>query len=170
MTTDHLLGSTSHGSGPWDRLLTRVRASSLDRRLATGCPAVTSRVLALRAQQIASPAGRRELAQRWDHVLELTRRPPGALTSRAPLCRDRVAAAEPDVREMLTVLEGSLPITARGASMASSLLSDGTGPLHNRRSPDDLGAAVREATRQMRDPLANAPAGGTGQESAECCR
>jgi hypothetical protein len=50
---------------------------------------------------------------------------------------------------MLTILAGPLPITARGAAMASSLLSDGTGPLHNRRSSLGLGAAVREATRQM---------------------
>ena len=56
---------------------------------------------------------------------------------------------------MLTVLAGPLPIAARGAAMASLLLSDGTGPLHNHRSPLDLGAAVREATRQM-DPLGGA--------------
>ena len=153
MTTDQLLRSDSPCNrpwdGPWDRLLARVRAPSLDRRLAAGCPAGISRALAIRARQIASPAGRRELAQRWDHVLDLAGRPPVPRTPRAPLRRDRIAAAERDVREMLTILAGPLPITARGAAMASSLLSDGTGPLHNRRSPIGLGAAVREATRQM---------------------
>jgi hypothetical protein len=41
--------------------------------------------------------------------------------------------------------------------MASSLLSDGTGPVHNGHSPVSLGAAVREATRQMMNPSASRP-------------
>jgi hypothetical protein len=53
---------------------------------------------------------------------------------------------------MLDVLAGPLPVTPRGAAMASSLLSDGTGPLHDRHCVVDLGGAVREATRQMLDP------------------
>jgi hypothetical protein len=50
---------------------------------------------------------------------------------------------------MLAILRGPLPVSARGAAMASSLLSDGTGPVHDRHSPLNLGAAVREATGQM---------------------
>ena len=65
---------------------------------------------------------------------------------------------------MLAVLAGPLPVGARGAAMASLLLSDGTGPLHNRRSPLDLGAAVRQATRQM-NPFAASPWDGTDRES-----
>src|SRR5450432_1993581 len=104
MTTDQLLRSGSPGNRPWERFLARVRAPSLDRQLAAGCPAGTSRVLAIRARQIASPAGRRELAQWWDHVLDQARLPPVPRTPRAPLCRDRIVAAERDVREMLAVL------------------------------------------------------------------
>jgi hypothetical protein len=169
MTTDQLLRSASHDNRPWDRLLARLRAPSLDRQLAAGRPAGTSRVLAIRAQEIASPAGRRELAQWWEHVLDQGRRPPIPRTPRAPLCRDRIAAAERDVREMLTVLACPLPITARGAAMASSLLSDGTGPLHYRHSLLDLGAAVREATRQMA-ASSGAPSDGTDREGAACYR
>jgi hypothetical protein len=149
MTTDLLLRPASYDRRPWDRLLARPRATSLDRQLAAGRSPGSGRALALRAQEISSPAGRRELARRWEHVLDLAGRPPAALTPRGPLCRGRVAAAERDVREMLAVLTGALPITARGAAMASVLLSDGTGPLHNRRSPLDLGAEIRHATRQM---------------------
>ena len=50
---------------------------------------------------------------------------------------------------MITVLTGALPVAARGAAMASYLLSDGTGPLYDRHSPLGLAEAVREATRQM---------------------
>jgi hypothetical protein len=169
MITDQVLRSASHDNRPWDRLLARVRAPSLDRQLAAGCPPGSSRVLAIRAREIASPAARRELAQWWEYVLDQGRRPPVPRTPRAPLCRDRIAAAERDVREMLTVLAGPLPITARGAAMASSLLSDGTGPLHNRRSRPGLGAAVRQATRQMA-PSAGAPSDGTDREGAGCYR
>ncbi len=82
------------------------------------------------------------------------------------LYRDRIADAERDVQDMLTVLTGPLPVTARGAAMASSLLRDGAGPLHNRHSPLSLGDAVREATRQMTTPLAGAPCIGADRESS----
>ena len=153
MTTDQLPRSASHDSRRWDRWQARVRAPSLDRQLAAGCPAAASRLLALRAREIVSPAGRWELAQHWEHVLDQARRPPVPRTPRAPLCRDRIAAAEADVREMLAVLRGPFPVTVRGAAAASSLLSDGTGPLHNHRSRRGLDAAVREATRQMTGSL-----------------
>ena len=51
---------------------------------------------------------------------------------------------------MLAVLACPLPISARGAAMASVLLGDGTGPLHNHHSTRDLAAAVRDATREMK--------------------
>jgi len=106
-----------------------------------GCRARISRLLAVRATEITSPEGRRELTQCWDRILHEDRRPPIPRPPNAPLCRDRVAAAERDVRDMLTVLAGPLPITAHGAAMASFLRSDGTGPLHNRFSPRDMGSA-----------------------------
>ncbi len=166
MTTDLLLRSASHDNRPWGRFLARVLAPSRDRQLATGCPPGSSRALAIRARQIVSPAGRRELARGWGHVLDLGRRPPVPRTPRGPLCRGRIAA-EREVREMLAVLAGALPIAARGAAMASVLLSDGTGPLHSRRSPLDLGAAVREATRQM-GRFAGAPSDGADLDSEGC--
>src|ERR1022692_1233057 len=109
MTNNLLLRSAPHGNRPWDRFLARVRAPSLDRQLAAGSPPGSSRALAIRARRILSPAGRRELARGWDHVLDLARRPPVPRTPRGPLCRSRIAAAEGDVREMLTVLTGAPP-------------------------------------------------------------
>lgn len=156
MTAKLPLRSAPHGDPPWDRFLARARASSLDRELAAGCPPGFSRPLAIRAQRIVSPAGRRSLAEGWQRVLDRASRPPAPRTPRGPLCRGRIAAAEGDVRELLAALTGALPIAARGAAMASMLLSDGTGPLHSYRSPLDLGAAVREATRQM-NPLPAEP-------------
>ncbi len=169
MTNNLLLRPALHDNRPWDGFLARLRAPSLDRQLATGCPPGSSRILAIRAERILSPAGRRELARNWDHVLDLSRRPPVPRTPRGPLCRSRIAAAEGDVREMLAVLTGGRPIAARGAAMASVLLTDGTGPVHSHRSPLDLGAMVREATRQM-SPFADASADGAAQPGVEAGR
>jgi hypothetical protein len=152
MTTDLLSRSASHDNRRRAALLARLRAWSLDHQLAAGCPPGFSRALSVRARQIVSPAERRRLARDWEHVLDLAARPPVPRTPRGPLCRDRIAAAEPEVREMVCVLTGPLPIAARGAAMAMLLLADGAGPLHNHRSALDVAAAVREATRQM-DPL-----------------
>lgn len=149
---------------PWDRLLARALASSLDRELAAGCPPGFSRALAIRAQRIVSPAGRRSLAEGWERVLDQANRPPVPRTPRGPLCRGPIVAARGDVRELLAALRGKLPIAARGAAMASVLLSDGTGPLYSYRSRLDLGAAVREATSQM-EQFAAAPYDGADQDS-----
>lgn len=137
--------------GPWARVLARVLARSLDIQLATGRPARSSNALATRAQKITSPGGRRELARGWIKAMDSAGSRPAPPAPRSPLCRDRIAAAEWDVRGMIAVLASGRPITARGAAMASRLLTDGTGPLYNRRSAVDLAFVVREATRQMQD-------------------
>jgi hypothetical protein len=69
---------------------------------------------------------------------------------RAPLCRDRILAAEPDLRDLLDALTDAYLRQPRGIAMASQLLCDGTGPLYNRRSPADLGVALRDATNNIR--------------------
>jgi hypothetical protein len=135
-----------------------------------GCRARISRLLAIRATEITCPEGRRELTQCWDRILHEDRRPPIPRPPCAPLCRDRVAAAERDVRDMLTVLAGPLPITADGAAMASFLRRDGTGPLHDRHSPRDMGSAVREAARLMMRPFTGAPSPGNRSTRAGCYR
>jgi hypothetical protein len=149
---------------PWDRLLARALAPSLDRQLAAGRPPLSSQALAIRAREIVSPGARRELARRWANVLDQAGRRPGSLSPRAPLRRDAVIAAEEDLREMIFVLTSGLPIDARGAAMASWLLRDGTGPLYNRSSRGELGAIVREMTRQM-GSFADHPA---DPDSVEC--
>ncbi len=70
---------------------------------------------------------------------------------------------------MIAILASQRPIAVRGEAMASWLLKDGNGPLYNRRSAIDLGAAVREAIRCM-DSSADAPPAGPGPESAGRCR
>jgi hypothetical protein len=132
-----------------ERVAARVLGASLDRRLAAGCPARSEPALAARARRLVSPAGRRQIIRGWNNVLRQAGQPP--FMPRPPLCRDAVIAAEPDVRYLLALLAGPRPVAARGTAMAMVLLTDGTGPVHNHRSPASLTAAVREAIRQL-DP------------------
>ena len=159
MKTELLYESPAHGAAAgheraWDRILARALAPTLDRQLAAGRPLRSSHTLAIRACGIVSLAARRELAQLWANVLDQASRPPVPRSPRAPLRRAAVAAAARELREMICVLAGGEHVDARGAAMASLLLSDGAGPLYNHRSPVDLGAAVREATRQMNSSAA----------------
>jgi hypothetical protein len=172
MKPDLLTRSAPHDSShdharPWDRFIARLLASPLDHQLATGHPPQSSRALAIRARQIVSPARRRALAKNWSHVLDRAVQPVVPLTPRAPLCRGAVAAAERDVREMIAILAGCLPIAARGAALASWLLTDGAGPLHNHRSRLELSAAVQEAIRQM-GSFSDVPPDGADSDSAKC--
>jgi hypothetical protein len=140
-----------------DRLLTRLcshlRAASLDEQLANGTSAETNRMLASRAQHLVSASARLRLVRDWEHLTDVARQPAIGRNARATLCRRRIARAEPELREMLDVLASELPTTARGVAMASVLLRDGSGPLFNRRSNRDLGAAIGLVIGAL-DPLA----------------
>jgi hypothetical protein len=160
--------ATSTHERPWDRLLAVALAASLDGKLAAGRPPRSSPAMAIRARDIVTPAARRELARRWTNVLDQAGHPPVPRRARAPLHRSAVVAARHELHEMISVLTSGLPIDARGAAMASSLLTDGTGPLYNRRSPIGLDAAVRAATQHM-DPFA-ARLAAEDSYHAECSR
>jgi hypothetical protein len=130
-----------------DRALARCRAFALDGRLAAGSSPDGDALVAARARVLVSLPRRRRLARDWGHVLRMARE----RSYRGMVCRDRVVAAEPDIRELQRSLRAALPVPARGVAMASQLLTDATGPLYNRRCAADLGAAIREAVRQL-DP------------------
>jgi hypothetical protein len=149
----------SRGSGPLvgrsfrgpARALARARALRLDRDLAAGRPPEASWLLATRAQDLVAVRTRQLLAGDWEHLLRVVQRPPVPRTPLGAICRDRVAAAEPDIREMVSRLRAPVPVAARGVATASTLLGDGAGPLYNRGSRRDLAADVRRATGQL-DP------------------
>jgi hypothetical protein len=137
-------------AGTTSRLLARLFGLSLDRRLAIGEAPESGRLLAVRAQQLVALRWRRELARHWEHLLEVARQPP---RSGAPvwLSRDRILAAEADVRELATQLRAPLPVRAAGVAAAHVLLTDATGPLYNRRNGTALTAQLRDLSAQL-DP------------------
>jgi hypothetical protein len=146
-----LLPPRQRRPSPWDPALTRIRGTLLDRRLAAGTSPESGRLIALRARALVVPARRQQLASDWDRLVRIAREPP-ATAARVPLCRDRIIGAEADIRELQRALRASAPVPARGAAIASTLLSDGAGPLYNRDSGVDLTAAVRAAIQHL-DPF-----------------
>jgi hypothetical protein len=68
------------------------------------------------------------------------------------LNRHSIVAADPEIHEMIGALLAAAPIAVRGPAMVSWLLSDGAGPLYDRRRSTGLADALREATAQL-DPV-----------------
>jgi hypothetical protein len=137
-------------AGITSRLMARLFGLSLDRRLAIGAAPESGRLLAVRAQQLVVLRWRRELARHWERLLDVARRPQRS-GAQAWLSRDRILAAEADVRELATQLRAPLPVRAAGVAAAHVLLTDATGPLYNRRNGTALIGQLREISAQL-DP------------------
>ncbi|HTS95054.1 MAG TPA: hypothetical protein VMI33_00375 [Streptosporangiaceae bacterium] len=134
-----------------DQALARALGPWLDRRLAAGRSPDSTRLLAARALDLVSAAARQELAESWEHLLEVAEGGRAPRPGRAPLCRDRVVAAGPELREMVRRLRTPLPVTVRGVAAASVLLTDGAGPVYNRHADPGLPQALRLVTAEL-DP------------------
>jgi hypothetical protein len=140
------------GSTPlWAVLSARLLGSSLDHQLADGQAPETSRLLATRAQLLALPTRRRELAESWLSLLVEAREPVAPFNSRVPLARKRIIAAQSQIEALVDALLAPLA-TSRGIAMANSLLSDGAGPVYNRDCSVDLASTLREVLARL-DPL-----------------
>ena len=138
----------------WVRLGARLFAASLDSKLADGAHPASSHLLAARAQQLASAAYRRELADSWLDLLIEARRPRRAFDSVVPLVRSRVLGAEEQIRALADDLVSPLP-TVRGLAMAISTLRDGSGPLFNPSSELTLTSSIDLIVAQL-NPLNSA--------------
>ena len=142
--------------GPAHRVLARLLGASLDRQLAAGRPPESTPLLAARAQLIVALPWRTKMAANWQRLLA---RAAGrqALASRSapvgavPVCAREISAAAPAVEELVTRLEAPLPVPARGVAMATTLLTDATGPVYSRHSPVPLEVALQAAIAQL-DP------------------
>jgi hypothetical protein len=155
--------SPHRGPRSWDRALASTRAAVLDAQLAAGAAPESGRLIGLRARALVVPARRQRLASDWDRLVTVARERPPART-RVPLRRDRIIAAEADIRELQRSLRASAPVPARGVAIASTLLADGAGPLYNRNSHVDLRAAVQEAVKHLDPWTALLPASSAGAQ------
>jgi type II secretory pathway component PulK len=110
----------------WDQLLARWRDLTLDAHLAEGQQAEDDR--AVRAGTLTTPAARHRLADGWENVFGSTAQPRQQLDPHVPVRSSRILAAEDDIRQIISLLRASTPVSARGVAIANLLLTDGTGP------------------------------------------
>jgi hypothetical protein len=69
----------------------------------------------------------------------------GAFRTRMTGASSRVKETRPELERLARRLADPDPVDARGVALTKALLSDGAGPLYWARSPESLGARLREA-------------------------
>jgi hypothetical protein len=134
------------------RVQCTLLADRLDRSLAAGVHPESDVLLALRAQRLACPRMRVELATTVGRLLRAADEPEHALT-RAPSMAvlERVRTTRNDLEALVDHLLAPVPVSARGVALVRMLLRDGSGPLFRYESRADLAAQVRRATDAL-DP------------------
>jgi hypothetical protein len=138
--------------GPlWVLVGAKLLGASLDDKLAGGHLPDTSPLLAARAQLLVSLTKRRALAENWLDLLIQVRQPFSPLDPRVPIVRGRIIGAQAQVEALAEALLTPMP-TSRGVAMASSLLSDGAGPIYNSACSVDLASTLGEIIARL-DPV-----------------
>jgi len=135
-----------------DRLLTRLRASSLDAELAAGASPESSVTLALRAGQLCRPSYRRLLSHGLTCVLANAEGSTRSLR-KVPVNRRAVRDARAELEAAAERLGATGPVDVRGVARIAELLTDGTGPLYQASRPGRLRDELRAALGAL-DPLA----------------
>ena len=135
----------------WVLIGAALLGASLDDKLAEGHAPDTSPLLAARAQLLVSLAKRRALADYWLALLVEARGPVKFLNPSVPLVRGRIIAAQAQIEALAEALLAPMP-TSRGVAMASSLLSDGSGPIYYSACSVDLASTLREIIAHL-DPV-----------------
>jgi hypothetical protein len=135
----------------WVLVGAALLGASLDDKLAEGHAPDTSPLLAARAQLLVSLTKRRALAENWLALLVEARGPVKFLNPSVPLVRGRIIVAQAQIEALAEALLAPMP-TSRGVAMASSLLSDGSGPIYYSACSVDLASTLREIIAHL-DPV-----------------
>jgi hypothetical protein len=136
---------TTRRAGLWQRLAVSLHGARLDREIAAGASPDVTAELALRAQALVRMSVRHDLAKSVQRIVDSSTRPTASGRPSVPLCPDRVAEARDELHNLIEQLRTPGPVTAQGVARARVLLSDGSGPLYHRGSPDNLRARVHQA-------------------------
>ncbi|MFL5866797.1 MAG: hypothetical protein ACJ766_06830 [Thermoleophilaceae bacterium] len=117
----------------------------MDRELAEGWAPESCRALARRARALTRPDVREQLARSLRRLERDASRPAAPRICRAPVERDEIEDASYELRLLASRLTAPSQVAPRGVAQVRLLLSDGTGPLYQRRRPGELAAAARDA-------------------------
>src|SRR5689334_8210387 len=114
-----------------DRIVARVRAFDLDRRLAEGVPPERSAPLALRARRLVEPRYGERLARRLHGVVNEAIFGGPRRRASIPLRLDAVAAVSDEIDDLARRLVAPGAAAVRGIALVGLLLCDGAGPLYS---------------------------------------
>jgi hypothetical protein len=132
-----------------DLILTHLLSHSLDGELAAGQPPEDRWLRAVRANVLAAPATRRELAVNWRRLVARTRMT-HSMTLGPVLARGvQTAEANELVDQLADRLSATAPVPVRGVALALGLLTDGAGPVYRPQSPEHALAALAEVIRAL---------------------
>ena len=126
------------------RLVSRLRAGTLDARIRAGEPLDDSEALACRAHQLTTTRARNTIAEGLERAALRAALPAeAAITTRIPVQRE---AAGDAFRPLMTLAhrlrDDASPARPQGAALAVRLLTDGASPLHAPSEPGTLRACV----------------------------
>jgi hypothetical protein len=125
------------------RIRTRLGRAELDSELANGTDPASSGQLALRAEQLSSPAERARIANSLVEALGDARRGE-PMTLRLRPQREVVRDVADDILALVLRLRDDRPVGLAGVAAAARLVDDRKGPMH-RHDAGDLHDAIRSA-------------------------
>lgn len=132
------------GTHPLAPPLARLRAYSLDTKLAHGIEPWRTPVLAARARQLTGDRSRRSLARCLERLVERVEEPPRlTLSAVVHPSRPRVREARPLLLMLAARLRGGEPVDPRGVAALRNLLTDGNSPVYTRGDPEMLARALQ---------------------------
>ena len=129
-------------------LWARLRAYTLDERLARGVDPRSSSLLAARARRLAQPSTRRGIAAGLERIA-LDHRRSGVRFGIEPQ-RAAIAANHGRLLALAQTLREPRPAYAGGIAAARLILADGSGPAYADRRGEALTRAIEQATAQLR--------------------
>ncbi|OMC36956.1 hypothetical protein A5740_05835 [Mycobacterium sp. GA-1841] len=112
------------------RLTARVRAPRLDALLAVGAPTPPGSAIAVRAARLTSAPERAAMARILRRCVREATSDAIFLSSRIPVHRKNIAAAEPVIDTITLRLHSPVAVDARGMARLSRLIHDGLGPMY----------------------------------------
>ena len=127
-----------------DRLVARVRAAALDRRLAAGASPEASVQLAVHAGRLCATTERQVLARSLTRIVAAADAPMARRLT-APVDRPAVRRARAELAAVAGRLVASGPVNVQGVARVRILVADGTGPLYRPAAPERLRRELIEA-------------------------
>ena len=132
------------------RMRVATRRDRLTRELAEGAEPSSSPERALRAAQLTSPRGRKQLARALHRTISEARQPQLTRSPVVIINRAQVLGAEAAINAMVARLSAAEPVRAEGISIAHRILTNADGsPLYNAAEPGALRRQVLAATEAL---------------------